>query len=83
MDEKIMSVVQEYVSWKQCTMNEKYVDESVGTMVRMMARGGCLPVSGSTRMSWKYDGMHCVCGDVESEKHVCWIEIFTWMRVEI
>ena len=21
-------------------------------------------------MSWKYDGMRCVCGDVESEKHV-------------
>ena len=21
-------------------------------------------------MSWKYDDMRCVCGDVESEKHV-------------
>ena len=45
-------------------MNEKYVDGSVGAMVKMMVRGGCLPVSGSNRMSWKYDGMRCVCGDV-------------------
>ena len=47
-------------------MNEKYVNGSVGAMVR----GGCLPVRGSTRMSYKYDDMWCVCGDVVSEKHV-------------
>ena len=61
---------QEYVSWKQCPMNEKYVDGTVGAMVRMMVGGRCLPVTESTRMSWKYDDMRCVCGDVESEKHV-------------
>ena len=42
---------------------------SVGAIVRMMVKGGCLPVRGSTRMSWKYDDMRCMCGDVESEKH--------------
>ena len=31
---------QEYVSRKQCSTNEKYVDGSVGAMVRMMVRGG-------------------------------------------
>ena len=51
-------------------MNEKYIDGSVGAMVKMMVRGGCLSVKGSTRMSLKYDDMRCVCGDVESEKHV-------------
>ena len=38
--------------------------------VGAMVRGGCLPVRGSTKMSWKYDHMCCVYGDVESEKHV-------------
>ena len=65
MDEKIMFVghrtwmngcgnsdrEQKYVSRKKCHMNNKYVDGSVGAMVRMMVRGGCLPVWGSTRMS--------------------------------
>ena len=48
-----------------------YVDGSIiCAMVRIMVRGGSLPVRGSTRMTWKYDEIHCVCGDVESEKHV-------------
>ena len=25
---------------------------------------------GNTRMPWKYDDEHCVCGEVESEEHV-------------
>ena len=41
----------EYVFKKQLPMIEKYVDRSVGEMVRMMVRGGCLPVRGNTRMS--------------------------------
>ena len=44
-------------------MNEKYVNGSVAVRVRMMVRGGCLPVS-------KYDDERCVCGYVESEEHV-------------
>ena len=35
-----------------------------------MVRGGCLPVRGSTRMSWKCDDIRCVCGNMESKKHV-------------
>ena len=55
---------QEYPSKTQCPMNEKYVYGGVGATVRIMARGGCLPLRGSTRMSCG------VCGDVEPEKHV-------------
>ena len=51
-------------------MLEKYVDGSVGAMVRLMVRGGCLPVRENTRMSWKCDDEHCVCEEVESEEHV-------------
>ena len=69
-------ILQEYAFKKQLPMIEKYVDGSVGAMVRMMVRGGCLPVrggclpvGGNTRMSWKYDDEHCVC-EVESEEHM-------------
>ena len=61
---------QVYVSRKQCLTNDKYVDGRVGSIMRMMMRGGCLTVSGSNRMSWKCDSMRCVCGDVESENHL-------------
>ena len=63
-------ILQEYAFKKQLPMIEKYVDGSVSAMVRMMVRGGSLLVKGNTRMSWKYDDEHCVCGEVESEEHV-------------
>ena len=43
---------------------------SVGARVRLMVRGGFLPVRGSERMTWKYDDCRCVCGLVETEMHV-------------
>ena len=33
-------------------------------------RGGCLPMRGSDRMTWKYDDDKCQGGLVETEKHV-------------
>ena len=30
--------------------------------MRLMVRGGCLPVRGSKGMEWKYDDDLCVCG---------------------
>ena len=36
----------------------------------LVKRGGCLPVRGSDRMTWKYDDDICRCGLVETEKHV-------------
>ena len=58
-------------------MNEKYVDGSAGALMKIIVRGGCLPVKGGclpvrgiTNMAWKYEDTRCVCGDVESEEHV-------------
>ena len=51
-------------------MNEKYVDGSVGAMLRMIVRGGCLSLRGNTMMSWKYDDERCVLGDVQPAEHV-------------
>ena len=31
-----------------------FADGNVGARVRLMVRGGCLPVKGSERMTWKY-----------------------------
>ena len=42
----------------------------VGARVRLMVRGGCLPVRGSKGMDWKYDDDLCVCGTNETEIHV-------------
>ena len=48
--------------------NESFADGSVGARVRLMVRGGCLPVRESERMTWKYDD--CSCGLVETEMHM-------------
>ena len=50
--------------------NEKYANGSVGVSVRLMVRGGCLPVRGSKGMEWKYDDDLCVCGTKKTEIHV-------------
>ena len=52
----------EYVQIKECTRNESFADGNVGAGVRLMVRGGCLPVRGSERMTWKYDDDKCRCG---------------------
>ena len=51
-------------------MNEKYVDGNVCAMVRMMGKGGCLPVWGNTRMSWKHD-MNNVCVVKWNQRNMC------------
>ena len=45
-------------------------DGSVGARVRLTVRGGCLPVRGCERMTWKYDADCCGCGPFETEEHV-------------
>ena len=60
----------EYVETKRCPRNESFTDGSVGARVRLMVRGGCLPVRGSERMAWKYEDECCGCGQVETEEHV-------------
>ena len=55
---------------KESPRNESFADGSVGARVRLMVRGGCLPVRGSERMTWEYDDCRCGCGLVETEMHV-------------
>ena len=42
--------------------NIKYANGSMGARVRLMVRGGCLPVRGFKGMEWKYDDDLCVWG---------------------
>ena len=55
---------------KESPRNESFTDGSFGARVRLMVRGGCLPVRGSERMTWKYDDCRCGCGLVETEMQV-------------
>ena len=43
--------VKEYVQMKECPRNEGFADGNVGAGVRLMVRGGCLPVRGSNRIT--------------------------------
>ena len=61
---------QQYVHMKRQPKNDKYANGSVGARVRLMVRGGCLPVRGSKAMEWKYDDDLCVCRTKETEIHV-------------
>ena len=60
----------EYVRMKECPGRESFSDGSVGTKVRLMVRGGCLPVRESETMKWKYQDDLCGCGQMETEVHV-------------
>ena len=60
----------EYVRMKKSQRNESFSDGSVGVRVRLMVRGGCLPVRGNERMAWQYNDCRCGCGLVEPEMHV-------------
>ena len=51
----------QYVHMKSQPNNEKYANSSVRARVKLMVRGGCLPISGSKIMEWKYDDDLCVC----------------------
>ena len=62
---------------KESPRNESIADGSVGARVRLVVRGGCLPVRGSERMTWKYDDCRCGCGLLETEMHV----LFEWLCV--
>ena len=47
---------------KECSRSEVFADGSVGDKVRMMVRGGCLPVRGSGTIKWKFHDDLCGCG---------------------
>ena len=46
----------EYVKMKECPRNESFADGNVGAGVRLMVRGGCLPVRGSARIYFLHTG---------------------------
>ena len=62
---------QEYVRNKGVPMNEQYASGSIGASVRLIIRGGSLPVRGDDKMKWKYEtdpyGDKCKCGKVETK----------------
>ena len=61
---------QQYVHMKSQPKIEKYANISVGARVRLMVRGGCLPVRGPKGIEWNYDDDLCVYGTKETEIHV-------------
>ena len=71
---------QQYVYMKSQPKNEKYANGSVGARVRLMVRGGCLPVRGSKGMDWKYDDDLCVCVGQKKQRSMCFLSVnaMTW-----
>ena len=47
--------------------------------MRLMVRGGCLPVRGSKAMELRYDDDCCVCGTKET-RSMCFLSVnaMTW-----
>ena len=67
----------EHVRMKECPRRDSFAYGSVGAKVRMMVRGGCLPVRGSGTIKWKYQDYICGCGPVETD---CMQSIWTRAR---
>ena len=69
---------QQYVHMKSQPKNEKYVNGSVGARVRLMVRGGYLPVRVSKAMEWKYDDNLCV--GQNKMRYICFLSVnaMTW-----
>ena len=60
---------QQYVHVKSQHKNEKYANGSVGARVRLMVRGGCLPVRGSKIMEIMM--MISVCVGQKKQRYMC------------
>ena len=56
---------QQNVHMKSQPKHEKYTKGRVEAIVRLMVRGGCLPVRGSEGLEWKYNDDLYVCGTKE------------------
>ena len=63
---------QQYVHMKSQQKKKRNMQMAVWERVRLMVRGGCLPVrcKNSNGMEWKYDDDLCVCVTKETEIHV-------------
>ena len=71
---------QQYVHMKSQPKNEKYANGSVGARVRLMVRGGFLPVRGSKGLKWKYMMMIFVCVGQKKQRSMCFwsVNAMTW-----
>ena len=66
---KMVSMTQKVrKSMKESPINESFADGSVGATVRLMVRGGCLPLRGSVRITWKYDDIVGVVVDLWKQR---------------
>ena len=59
----------EYRCWKRKPAKEGYVNASVGAKVRMLLRGGYLPLRGNRKFQWRGADVKCICGEPETEDH--------------
>ena len=59
----------EYRSWKSKPGLEDYVNGGDGARVRMLLRGGYLPVRGNEKFTWRNRNTMCKCGEVETTAH--------------
>ena len=66
-NEKGVHQEKEHVRMNECQRNERFAGGDIGVRVRLMVRGGCLPVRWNLRMAWKYDDDKRRCGLVETE----------------
>ena len=64
--------MKEYAHMKAAPGYEKYADGTVGASVRIMVRGGCLPMITNPSMNWKYEGNDtCTSGELETKDMFC------------
>ena len=59
----------EYKNWKKIPAKEGYANSGAGAKVRMLLRGGYLPLRGNRKFQWRGADEKCVCGAVETEDH--------------
>ena len=61
----------EYLKWKGAGPRmESYADSSEGARVRMMWRGGRLPVRANRCVRWRNMSTLCQCGEKETARHL-------------
>ena len=59
----------EYRAWKSIPALESYANGGEAARIRMLLRGGYLPLRGNEKFRWRDRNILCGCGDVETEEH--------------
>ena len=63
--------MEEYRNWKSIPALEEYANGSEAARIRMLLRGGYLPLRGNEKFGWRNRNTLCRCGEVETVEH--WI----------